>query len=356
MNTEKQPITIKTIAKHLGISFSTVSKALNGNPSIKEETRKLVAETAKELGYMPNSLAKGLRGNSTKTIAVIFNDIENPSLTFIFKNIAIYMAKYGYTTMIFDSRFQEQTERDNIRTVLSRQPDFIILEPMLADSENLRLLEGMEQKLILQGCRYETIDCHHIYVDYAQGGYLSACELLSKGHTDCLILTEPPSFPSSAQFLMGIRKAYAEYGIPFLEDRIVLTHSSIMDSYLTMQSLWNHQKNSYRIPFSGILTFDDNMALGVYKSASQNGLNIPKDLSIIGFDDNPMTAFTNPPLTTIHLPKEKMAEGCISILHSVLIDQNLDTKIFALEPYLVQRGSVAPYSQNLTTSKNGGIL
>ena len=74
-----KPVTIKSIAKELGISFSTVSKALNNNPLVKEETRRLVLDTAKEMGYTPNSLAKGLRSNSTKTIAVIFNDIENPA-------------------------------------------------------------------------------------------------------------------------------------------------------------------------------------------------------------------------------------------------------------------------------------
>ena len=82
MSSGNRPVTIKSIAQELGISFSTVSKALNGNPAIKEDTRRMVVKKAEELGYTPNSLAKGLRGNSTKTIAVIFNDIENPALTF----------------------------------------------------------------------------------------------------------------------------------------------------------------------------------------------------------------------------------------------------------------------------------
>ena len=254
MNTENKPVTIKSIAKELGISFSTVSKALNGNPAIREETRKMVADKAQEMGYRPNSLAKGLRGNSTKTIAVIFNDIENPSLTYIFRNISIQMANYGYTTMIFDSQFNEKTERANILTVLSRQPDFIILEPASNSMENLKLLEGMEHRLILQGARYESINCHHIHVDYFQGGYLSACEMLSKGHRSCLILTEPLSFPISAQFVLGIRKAYHEYQIPFHEDCIITTYSSIQNGFRIMQELWNEEEKQYRLPFTGVLT------------------------------------------------------------------------------------------------------
>lgn len=340
MSTDNKPVTIKSIAKELGISFSTVSKALNGNPAIKEDTRKLVIEKAEEMGYTPNSLAKGLRGNSTKTIAVIFNDIENPALTFIFRNIAIAMAKYGYTTMIFDSQFSEKTEHANILTVLSRQPDFIILEPTSNSMENLKLLEGLEHKLILQGARYEAIPCHHIHVDYFQGGYMAACEMLSNGHTDCLILTEPLSFPISEQFVLGIKQAFDEYNIPFLENRIFTAHSSIANGFKVMQELWDDELQTYKIPFTGILTFDDNFAYGVYKSAAQNGLRIPEDISVIGFDDNPISAFSDPPLTTIHLPKEKMAESCIYILNSALIENKENTCVFTLEPSLVSRSSV----------------
>lgn len=340
MNAENKPVTIKSIAKELGISFSTVSKALNGNPAIREETRKMVTDKAQEMGYTPNSLAKGLRGDSTKTIAVIFNDIENPSLTFIFRSISIVMANYGYTTMIFDSQFNEKTERANILTVLSRQPDFIILEPASNSMENLKFLEGMEHKLILQGARYETVKCHHIHVDYFQGGYLSACEMLSKGHRDCLVLTEPLSFPISAQFVLGIKKAYEEYEVLFQEDHIVTTYSSIQNGFKIMQKLWDEQQQRYRLPFTGVLTFNDTLAYGVYQSAAQNGLQIPEDISVIGFDNNPVSAFSNPPLTTIHLPKEKMAESCISILNSVLMENHREICVFSLVPNLVMRSSV----------------
>jgi len=337
---KNKPITIKSIAKELGISFSTVSKALNNNPAIKEDTRELVLKKAKEMGYMPNSLAQGLRSNSTKTIAVIFNDIENPALTYIFRNISIEMANYGYTTMIFDSQFSEKNERANLLTVLSRQPDFVILEPTTTDSENLLLLSNITNKLILLGARHEAVNCHHIHVDYAQGGYLAASEMLSNGHRDFLVITEPLYFPISEQFILGVRRAYQEYGLSFNEERIQTTHASITNGYQTILQLWDNHTKKFSIPFTGVITFDDTLAHGVYKAAAQFDLKVPEELSVIGFDDNPLSAFSMPPLTTIHLPKEKMAEGCISILHAVLIDKQTDTHIFSLDPYLVQRKSV----------------
>jgi len=335
-----RPITIKSIAKELNISFSTVSKALNNNPAIKEETRKMVLEKANEMGYTPNSLAKGLRSNSTKTIAIIFNDIENPVLTYIFRNIAIKMADHGYTTMIFDSQFSEKTERANILTVLSRQPDFIILEPISKNSDNLKLVSEMSDQLILQGVRYETMSAHHVHVDYAHGGYLAAHEMLSNGHRDCLVITEPLSFPTSEQFVMGIERAYNEYNIPFNRDMVKIAHSSIANGFQTIQKLWDCETNTFSIPFTGVLTFDDTIAYGVYKAALQYNLKIPEDISVIGFDDNPLTEFSMPPLTTIHLPKEKMAENHIRILQSVLLEGRTETYFFSSDPVLVSRGSV----------------
>ena len=336
-----KPVTIKSIAKDLGISFSTVSKALNNNPLVKEETRRLVLDTAKEMGYTPNSLAKGLRSNSTKTIAVIFNDIENPALTYIFRNISIEMANHGYTTMIFDSQFSEKQELANILTVLSRQPDFVILEPTTTNPKNLNLLSGITQLLILQGGRYESVICHHVDVDYAQGGYMAACEMLSKGHRDCLVITTPLTIPISSQFVIGIKRAFEEYGVPFHDNMIKDTcNSSIMGGFQIMNELWDHELGCFSVPFTGVLTFDDTLAHGVYKAASQFGLRVPEDISVIGFDDNPLSAFSMPPLTTIHLPREKMAESCISILNAVLLENRTDTCVFSLEPYLVKRSSV----------------
>lgn len=341
MHTEKKNVTIKSIAKELGVSFSTVSKALNDDPAVKLETKKMVIDKAKEMGYTPNSFAKGLKGNSTKTIAVIFNDIANPTLAFILRNIAVEMSKYGYTTIIFDSQYNENTEYMNIQNVLSRKPDFIILEPFSANTKNLQLLENLQNRLLLQGVSCVNLNCHYIYIDYLQGGYLAASELLSKGHKDCLVLTENITYPISEQFVMGIKKAFDEYAVPFDESRVITMSSSIQNGFTTMQSLWDNKHQKYKIPFTGVLTFDDNLAYGVYKSALHNRLKIPDDLSIVGFDDNPLSAFSAPPLTTIHMPKERLAEGCIKILKSVLIENRSETHIFTLEPTLVSRNSVA---------------
>lgn len=337
---DNKPVTIKSIAEALQISFSTVSKALNNNPLIKDETRDLVMKKAQEMGYTPNSLARGLRSSSTKTIAIIFNDIENPVLTYVFRNISIAMAEFGYTTMIFDSQFNEKIERNNIVAVLSRLPDFIIIEPASMNKENLKLLAGMKNKVSIQGKKFTDIICHRVEVDYFKGGYISASELLANGHRDIVVLTETLSFPTSKEFVDGIKKAFDEYGIPFDDQRVMTGHSSIEGGFKIMQSFRDSQTQSWTIPITGVITFDDNLAFGVYKSAQINKLTIPEDISIIGFDDNPLSAFSSPPLTTMHLPKEKMAEHHLDIITAILLKERTEICLCSTEPVLVKRGSV----------------
>lgn len=340
MATTNKPVTIKSIAKELNVSFSTVSKALNNNPAIKEETRLLVLNKANEMGYTPNSLAKGLRGESTKTIAIIFNDIENPVLTYIFRDIAVTMAKQGFTTMIFDSQFSEKIERANIQAVLSRLPDFIIIEPTSMNPANLQLLSDVANKLIVHGAHYENISSHHVHVDYAQGGYLAASHLLSQGHRDCLVITETLNFPTSRDYVSGIKKAFDEYGIAFSNDRIKVTSSSIMHGFQVIQSLWDIKKQAFSIPLTAVMTFDDNLAYGVYKAAMQYNFTIPGDISVIGFDNNPLSLFSTPPLTTMQLPKEKIAENHINILRACLLKGRSEMCFYSSEPTLMDRGSV----------------
>ncbi|MDR1132809.1 MAG: LacI family transcriptional regulator [Synergistaceae bacterium] len=338
-------ITIKSIAKEIGLSFSTVSKALNGSSLVKEETRASVLEKAREMGYSPNMLARGLRKKTTKSIGVIFNDVENTVWIRIFKKISIEMAKYGYTTLIGDGQFDQNIERSHIMSFLSRMPDFVILSPSTASTDNLALFADMTDRLIVLGERIPNINCHYVDVDYATGGYMSASELLENGHTDNIIFTVPPEFPISTQYVQGIMRAYSEYGVPFEKERLIYKHTSIDSGYSSVMDLWDAEKEAFSIHFTGVMVFCDLMAHGIYKALRKLGKRIPEDISVIGHDDNPLSEFSKPPLTTVCLPTEKMTESCLAIIKSVLIDDNKEICHYFLDPTFVRRESVIQNSK-----------
>jgi DNA-binding LacI/PurR family transcriptional regulator len=339
-NRTEPNVTIKNIAEQLGISFSTVAKALNNDPLVKEETRKRVHDKAAQLGYLPNSLARGLRSKTTKTIGVILNDIENPTRTHIVKRISVDLAKYGYTTLIFDSLYDLTIERKNISTALSRLPDSIVISPVSVHSDNLSLLGNMYDRTVILSRMYEAVPANYVHMDHRRGGYISASTMLNNGHSCNLIFAEPPDFPSSEQFLDGVRQAYEEYGISYNEAMMVYGTPSLEVGFQGISDLYDLQKKEFKIPITGVIASCDLFAFGVYRAASKFGIRIPEDISIIGYDDNPMAALSTPPLTTMYMPKEAIATHCSEILISKLINKDPVIKSYSLEPYLVQRESI----------------
>ncbi len=339
-NRAEPNITIKNIAEQLGVSFSTVAKALNNDPLVKEETRKRVHEKAAELGYLPNSLAQGLRSKTTKTIGVILNDIENPTRTHIVKRISVDLAKYGYTTLIFDSLYDLAIERKNISTALSRMPDSIVISPVSIHAENLSLLSNMYDRTVILSRMYEAVPANYVHMDHKRGGYISASTMLNNGHSRNLILAEPPDFPSSEQFLAGVRQAYEEHGVSYNEAMMVYGTPSLEVGFQGINDLFDLQNRQFKIPITGVIASCDLFAFGVYRAVGKFGLRIPEDISIIGYDDNPMAALSTPPLTTMYMPKEAIASHCSEILISKLINKDPVIKSYSLEPYLVQRESI----------------
>ncbi len=340
MDNKKDPrVTIKYIAKQMGISFSTVSKALNNNPLVKEETRIRVQKTAEELGYLPNIFARGLHRKPAKTIGVILNDIENPTRTHIIKRVIIEMTKYDYTTLIFDSQYDLKIEKRNILSVLSRIPDGIVISPVNKNNENISLLQSMFLQTIILSQINKSIPANYVHMDHKKGGYISASTMIENGHIKNLIITEPDYFPSSIQFLNGIKQAYVERKIQMDENLIVYTIPSIDNGYLAIKNFCDrYEQNHY--PFTGVIANYDLFALGVYRWAAELGIKIPEDISVIGYDDNPVSKLLSPALTSLYMPTEEIASCCTEILISKLIHDNKSIQNFTLFPHLVMRDSI----------------
>jgi LacI family transcriptional regulator len=333
-------ITIKNIAEQLGVSFSTVAKALNDDPSVKEETRLRVKQKAAEMGYLPNVIAKGLRGKTTKTVGIILNDIENPTRTHIVKKILVDLAEHGFTTLIFDSLYDLAIERNNIITVLSRRPDAVVISPVSIHSENLSLLSNIFDRTVILSREFESVPANYVHMDHKRGGYIATKTMINSGHQCNIIFTEPADFPSSEQFLAGVHQAYAEHGITCHEEMMIYGTPSMQVGFRGIIDLYDRQEKQFKISFTGIITNCDLYAFGVYQAIGEIGLNIPEDVSVMGYDDIPMAAMTIPPLTTMHNPIEEIAAHCSDILISKLVYREPVIKSFSIAPYLIERASI----------------
>lgn len=327
-------VTIKSIAQRLGVSFSTVSKALNGDPTVNPKTRKLVEETAREMNYTRNVFASGLRQKGSKTVAIIVNDIDIPAYGEMIAAISARLAEYGYSTMISDSRYSEEFERKSICTMLSWQPEAVIIAPADPSGENLDLLLPVKDNTLVIGDPANP-SFHAVTVDHFYAGFVSAERMLKSGVRDNLILGGPVGFRSGDLYLAGIRDAYEKYGVTLEEKRIFHFKPDQQTAYRCFMDQCDADAG-----WEGVLCFCDSMAYGVYRAARELGLSIPEDLSVIGYDDGPANEFTDPPLTSVHMPKDLVAGHCADFVIGRLVRKDTAPYSYRLKPYLADRGSV----------------
>ena len=340
----KSNVTIKDIAKKLGISFSTVAKALNDDPVVAEETRKRVQEKAREMEYFPNLMAIGLRSKSTRSIGMILNDLENPTRSYILKKISMEMVQHGFTPFIFDSAYDENIERQNILNLLSRMPEGILISPVTKQFTNIHLLEKVYDRTIILSKENEGIPTNYVHMDHIKGGYIAASTMLALGHTKNLIIMEPPDYPSAVQFNIGVTQAYKDFGLLLDEKYISYAFPNMDGGAKAVVNFFDSGKHQFKHFITGVIASNDLMAIGVYKAAQQIGISIPNDISVIGYDDLPIASLVTPQLSTLIYPKEKIARHCTDILLSKL--QNNDPTIFkfSLEPDLILRKSITDIS------------
>ena len=338
MSSKKKKITIKQIAEIAGVSFSTVAKALNDNKLVNVETKKRIIKIAEELGYFPNLLATGLRRRITKTVGVILNNLTNPYYYETIQEIECYLSSRGYTMILVDSNLNLDTENKNIITMLSKRVDGIIFSPVNANSKNIKLIIENGLKAVYIDCIPNYKDINYVYVDHETASFIATEYLIGNGHRNILLLNGPKQLTTSNEFLKGYSKALRKNRIK-IDKSLILNNDISIDS--TYERLINLQQDRPEIiKFTAVLCISDLMAMGIYKALKELGLSIPKDYSVIGYDNIFSSAYLNPPLTTIHSPKKRVGKLSVNLLINQIENIERSGAKKVLEPYLVERESV----------------
>lgn len=340
MDSNKNNITLKSLAEELNLSVSTVSKAINNSPLVLDKTKKLVLDKAREYNYYPNIMARSLRTKGAKTIGVILNDFENPIHLNVIDKVSKNLFKYDYTTLLFNSQYKIDIEKKNILALLSRIPDCVIISPVNSKSDNILLFKDLLSNTIILDNNFTGVKANYININHKRGGYIAAKTLLESGHVKNMIFTAPSTYWGSVQYLGGIKEAYAEHGISFDGKKVIECFPSYKSGYKNMLSLLKENNGNINDTFTGVMAFCDMMAFGIIKACKKTGYKIPDDISIIGYDDILLSSNCSPALTTTHLPINRIASLCIEILYSKLIDNDKDLKTYILEPYIVNRDTI----------------
>lgn len=338
MQKQGEKVTIKDIAEALGVSFSTVAKALNDDPRISDQTKAMVKKKAQEMHYVRNYFAHGLRHQESYTIAIILSDIDIPVYAEMITKLSSDLSQHGYTTIVSAPHHSEDAERNCIQSVLSRMPKAVIISPAKPNSQNVRLLEPLYENTLILGEPCSEVKSNYLSLGHRQAGYLNAKHLLENGRRKNLILCGLKEYESSQLFYQGVRDAYAEFGLTIDKNMVSWFRPNENAGYQRFMEVWEANPGCV----DGAVCFCDSLAFGVYRAARKLGLSIPDDISVVGYDDNPTNDFTAPPLTSVHQPKDLLTRYCMEFALKCLKNEETELQTWQLEPVLSQRNSVCP--------------
>jgi LacI family transcriptional regulator len=335
-------ITIKDIAEAAGVSVSTVSRALRNDPAANDQTAKRIVEIAHGLNYFPNSLARGLRENKTRTVGVIFNDLNNPFYTEILGEIGERLNEADYSLVICYSHYDLERERRNIVSLLSRRVDGIIISPIDERSSNLEILSsnGVDT-VVIDGFPYAT-GLSYVYTDHSVGIRLATEHLIANGHRNILLITAPSrEVGRSERFGRAFRETLQKHGLSPSQGQIArCQENTISAGYEAFGRIVKDAGGVANLFFTAVVTISDLLAVGIYKLANEIMLKIPEDLSIVGYDNIEVSGALSPPLTTIHQSRKRIGAESVKILMANIENVTKDVRRVSFDPRLVERKSV----------------
>ena len=327
-------VTIKDVAKVLGVSYATVSRALSGSPEISEETRNRVLKTCRELGYTTNYVARSMVMRKTEILGLIVSNIDNPFMSELANYIEEYARARGYNLMLCNSSHSTEQEEQVFQLLAGRQVDGIILFPTTSHS-----YESLKPYLAYMPTVFMSENLHdlpasYIAVDNYQGVRMGTEYLHSLNHKNILYLGRRKGSTTHKLRAQGYLEACRDLGLEanFLDSNRL--YSSIQMGYQLARNLFEKP-----LAHTAIFAATDTLAIGVLQAAEEAGLRVPKDLSLLGFDDILYAGLPTINLTTIMQPKKTMATIAVDMLLDRIQNPSEAYSHSILAPSLVVRGS-----------------
>ena len=306
---EKRRVKLTDIAARTGFTVGTISKALQNKEGISPETRESIIKAAREIGYIANAQAGGLRSGSSKTIAIIVSDIANPLFAIEIKICVEELEKRGYRAIVMGTEECPEREEQAVISALSKNVDGVLLCPSQRSTSGIDLLKQNGMPFVLMGRRFESSDEDYVVCDDELGGYLAGRHLAQLGHRRTLVITAGPYISSSRERLTGFKRAMDEAGIETDPSLILQSEASAHNSTDMIDALLDDRKD-----FTAIFAFSDYIAWEVIYALNGRGIQVPRDISVIGFDDVQSHMCFPPPLTTVHFPKRTISTTSVELL------------------------------------------
>jgi LacI family transcriptional regulator len=330
------PVTIKDIAKALGISASTVSRALKDHPDISTDTKDAVNELAKRLHYKPNAVALSLKNSKTNTIGVIIPELVHYFFSSVISGIEDVAYDAGYNVMICQSNEKYDREIINAQALLSNRVEgaLISISKQTKDFNHLQMIEESGIPMVFFDRIPEGFDSDSVIIDDKLAAYNAVCHLIDSGCRRIAHLAAPSTLGIGKCRLDGYKEALQKHGLPYLEEYVIVADSFELAAIATRNLI------QLPIPPDGIFTVNDLTAVGAMKTLQKMGIAIPEKVAIMGFSAGNFSDITTPTLSSVDQHGYEMGvKAASALLERIENKRNGAGETFYVDTNLVIRES-----------------
>lgn len=330
--------TIIDVAQRAGVSYATVSRVINNEAYVKEETRQRVRQALIDLDYVANRQARSLRGGRTHMVGLLVRDLGTGYIGEIIRGIDLELSERQYDLLLYTTHGRGQREADSVAALTRGMVDGLLLVLPRTPEDYLAKLRKSHFPHVL--IDHQGVDQTGPAVGATnwQGGYDATTYLASLGHRRIGLITGDLSLRCAVDRNEGYYAALRDCGLP-------TDPAFVVEGDFTQSAGYQKAKELLCLPDrpSAIFASNDVMAFGVMEAARERGLRIPEDLSIVGFDDIPQASSLHPALTTVHQPLEAMGRVATQMLFEYLADPSRAEERIELPTQLVIRNSCQSY-------------
>lgn len=333
---EKKQPSIVDVAKKAGVSISTISRAMNNKDRLNPHTYERVQRAMRELEYRKTGRNSG--SARVRTVAVVVPTVLDPFFSVVLHGIDAISKTYNYNILLFDSMNSTDIEIDIAKRILESALDGVIFVPSGASTVAYSRLRDAGLPVVLLDRLLDVEDPSYVISNDEEGAYLAVKYLIDLGHRGILYMGGIHDTSTEAARLRGYSRALRECGIPVVDEAISECSFDSQSAYSAMKEILQKKTLQFTAMFAG----NDLMAFGIRKAIEESGLNVPRDISLVGYGDMPFASLIS--LTSVSCPALEMAKSALSLLIHIIEKKYVSSHKTIMRPALILRSSCAQIS------------
>ncbi len=331
-------VSIKDIAKSVGVSTATVSKALNHKSGVSDEIREKIIATAREMGYVVNGLARGMKISKTFTVGVLVSDIKNPFFSEVISAMERVLYAKKYNLMICNVGENPQKEVEYLELLVSKKVDGLIVAPA-AEGQNLSVYRNMVRhgmKIVLFDRLIDSVNCDSVVIDNRAAIYDAVKYLKDKGHKEIGAIYGIEKSYTGHERLSGFREAMKNFGLEYRQEWVKSGFFTEENSYKKSLEILQRSKRP-----TAMIAMNNFTTLGLMRAIKDLKLKVPDDLSVVGFDDAEWMKVSSPSITTVVQPADAIGMTAATLLLDAIENESIHkVQHVVLKAKLIERESV----------------